>query len=255
MPFRSTLAFSRPLSSRTTRSGLWCLIHCISRPSHSFHPSSCFRYRRSLALCSSSSFQAVTEKRIMMARQVPDMSWLEMQSLPPATYLDGGGRSMMSESPMPSSVCTASEGSAESEPQKGMNEDLVLNSPPTLVLISFTWLQTPQSDLVHPIMHFGFDEVYTSLRSVVIVPHPVAESSSESKGDFISPVMKPSRMQTKPSRVCTIHVAQRRPRIPYRALDQSERMPPSDRMQIFMRPKQEAKMPEKAGDRPWYSVK
>merc|ERR1719424_376745 len=159
MPFRSTLAFSRPLSSRTTRSGLWCLIHCISRPSHSFHPSSCFRYRRSLALCSSSSFQAVTEKRIMMARQVPDMSWLEMQSLPPATYLDGGVRSMMSE------------------PQKGMNEDLVLNSPPTLVLISFTSLQTPQSDLVHPIMHFGFDEVYTPLRSLVIVPHPVAVSS------------------------------------------------------------------------------
>ena len=56
--------------------------------------------------------------------------------------------------------------------------------------------------------------------------------------------MKPRTMQTTPSRVCTIQVDHRRPRIPYLALDQSERTPPSERMQIFMRPKHEAKMPE-----------
>jgi hypothetical protein len=57
-------------------------------------------------------------------------------------------------------------------------------------------------------------------------------------------VRKPRAMQTTPSRVCTIQVDHRRPRIPYLALDQSERTPPSERMQIFMRPKHEAKMPE-----------
>merc|ERR1711865_298711 len=113
------------------------------------------------------------------------MSLLEMQSLPPAMrgvvrYWDGGVRSMMSESSMSSSICTASEGSAESEPQKGMNEDLVMNLPPTLVLISRIWLQTPQSDLVHPIMHFGFDEVYTPSTSVD-VPHPVDHAGHDAE--------------------------------------------------------------------------
>ena len=37
--------------------------------------------------------------------------------------------------------------------------------------------------------------------------------------------------------------------------DQSERMPPSGRMQMFIRPKHEAKAPETAGERPWYCVK
>jgi hypothetical protein len=59
-------------------------------------------------------------------------------------------------------------------------------------------------------------------------------------------------MQKTPSRVWTIHVDQRRPRMPPLRDDQSELYPPSERAKRFMRPQQAAQMPASCGVRPWY---
>ena len=119
----------------------------------------------------------------------------------------------------------------------------MVKEPSTLDLIWRTSFQASPI-LVQPMMHL-----------MLFSSHPDEESSSNSYGDFMLVVSRPRTMQSAPSKDCTIQVDQRRPRMPYRALDQSERRPPSERMQMFMRPKHEAKTPETAGERPWYCVK
>mmetsp|Transcript_24193 Transcript_24193/g.76636 ORF Transcript_24193/g.76636 Transcript_24193/m.76636 type:complete len:201 (+) Transcript_24193:682-1284(+) len=70
-------------------------------------------------------------------------------------------------------------------------------------------------------------------------------------GADMSAVTEPRTQHMTPSMVWMIQHDQRRPRMPNRALLQSERRPPSDRAKIFMRPNMEAAMPASCGVTPW----